>query len=417
MRSQGLGWLLLGAVLVLFATGVTMLVNLGLDSGSAYPPFSSLRSDPQGSRALVDTYAAVGYEVRRNYLDYSKLSLPPGSTIFLLGATNGVFDRPAEIDALLDEVSLGARLVLACDAENWRNWELVPPPVGDAAEAEPATGDEDAAQDSEPADEPADADASTAPAPYPEFQTSSLLDRLGLRLEGADDGRANKLAERAKVAPAELPRQLPFRTEMRLVDESGKWTPLYEMRGRPVLSRRPWGRGEVLVVSESNLFSNEALRYRLQPDWLLWLAGKGGTLVFDETIHGAYESPGIGGLLRRYRLSGVFAGGLILALLFVWRNGTTLLPRSAAARREVVEGRSNESGFVSLLRRTLPRARLARIALEAWLQSPAFRSLPARRAAELRAQAEGIVTAADGAKPQPVHTFQRLCELIQTKDL
>jgi hypothetical protein len=434
----GTVWGLLGLLGVTFLAGVIYLVDLGLESGSMYPRFSTLRSDPPGSRAYAETLAELGLPMRRNYLDYSRLELPPGATVFLLGASSRTRGPEKEIDALLAEVERGARLVVAFDGrlspalfEAWpgssagpvsvpgKDDPEVPSPEEESAEVEPSQNDAEAAAEDEDVGEtetkgvPSRADRMEAL-----FATASLLERLGLGLDEAGDGRANRTAARGAAAPPGLPAELPHLSDLRLVERGDAWEALYTQRGRPVALRRDLGAGEVIALADAYLLSNEALRFRPEPAWLRWLAGDATLVVFDETLHGAYESPGIGGLIRRYRLGGIFLGGLVLAGLFVWRNATSLLPPAPEARRSVVEGRSNEAGFVNLLRRAVPPSRLPRTAFEAWLDSPAFRRLPSTRRASLREAAERIVAAAESGKARtdPLPALRELSQLIQTKE-
>lgn len=84
-----------------FLAGLFRLLVLRFDAGDVYPPYSSLRSDPLGTRAFHDSLALLpGVRVCRNFQPLSRYVPEPGSTLFLLGLT------PALLESL--------------DTEDWR---------------------------------------------------------------------------------------------------------------------------------------------------------------------------------------------------------------------------------------------------------------------------------------------------------
>jgi hypothetical protein len=119
------------------------------------------------------------------------------------------------------------------------------------------------------------------------------------------------------------------------------------------------------------------------PDLLAWLVGSSTYVVFDETHLGIGERPGVASLMRKYRLHGLLAGLLVLALLFVWKSSSSLVPPSAdgaAAPDEAAPqaGKDYSSGVVSLLRRNIPAGRIIFTCFEEWKQAfpKKYRRLP-----------------------------------------
>jgi hypothetical protein len=124
-----------------------------------------------------------------------------------------------------------------------------------------------------------------------------------------------------------------------------------------VVIERAYGKGTIVLASDSWFISNEALVKERTASLLAWLVGTNSSVIFDETHFGIRESPGVAALGRKYRLQGLFAGLLVLAALFIWKNATSLVPpgegrpeRSEAARA----GRDSLAGLAGLLRRTIP---------------------------------------------------------------
>lgn len=146
------------------------------------------------------------------------------------------------------------------------------------------------------------------------------------------------------------------------------WRVLYRRDNQPVVVERSFGRGTVVLAADSWWMSNEALYKDPQPALLAWLAGGNRTVVFDESHLGIVEQPGVAGLGRRYGLQGLAAGLLLLALLFVWMNGASLVPpaKGAAAGEPERVGRDSATGMVNLLRRSVPRSSLISVCIAEW---------------------------------------------------
>jgi len=81
-----------------------------------------------------------------------------------------------------------------------------------------------------------------------------------------------------------------------------------------------------VLAADSYFTSNEALLHERHPKLLAWLVGAGTRAVFDETHLGVAENPGMAALARKYRLHGVAAVLLLLAVLHVWGSAASLLP-------------------------------------------------------------------------------------------
>jgi hypothetical protein len=109
--------LLLGGALVY---GAIYLFGLEFAAGSVYPEYSSLRTDPMGTRLLYDSLRALpGIAVDRNYraLEF----LPDGaSTVLLLGIPAPDFGQDAEpyLRVLEESARRGNRMVAALTLED-----------------------------------------------------------------------------------------------------------------------------------------------------------------------------------------------------------------------------------------------------------------------------------------------------------
>ena len=83
--------LIMGFVVVAIAFTVLLyqVFLLRFEHGDVYPPYSSLRSDPLGTRAFYESFNALpGIEVGRNHRDFQHLPDGAGRTLLLAGATD-----------------------------------------------------------------------------------------------------------------------------------------------------------------------------------------------------------------------------------------------------------------------------------------------------------------------------------------
>ena len=134
--------------------------------------------------------------------------------------------------------------------------------------------------------------------------------------------------------------------------------------------------------------------------------------MFDETHLGVEESSGVSALARKYRLHGLFAGLLLLAGLFVWKNGTSFMPpyEDGQRKQELVTGKDSASGFVNLLRRNLPAREILAVCLTEWKKS-CSREQPKARLQQVQA----IIDAENAKEPgdrKPIHTYRAIARVL-----
>jgi hypothetical protein len=91
-------------------------------------------------------------------------------------------------------------------------------------------------------------------------------------------------------------------------------------------------------------------------------------IVFDEEHNHLRDDPGIAALARKYRLHGVVASLLLLAIFFVWKNAVRFVPayETAATVSDVVVGKESGEGFINLLRRSIPPSGILGACIAEW---------------------------------------------------
>ena len=133
----------------------------------------------------------------------------------------------------------------------------------------------------------------------------------------------------------------------------------------------------VTLLSTSYPFSNECLLHEAPIDFLEWILEGRSVALFDETHLGVVSSPGMVGLLKRYRLGPLYLSLIVLGLLSVWRASASLLPKTGRARAgggwidAAPSGARSESnsGIIGLIRRHIRRDQLFARCVQRWLSS------------------------------------------------
>ena len=107
-----------------------------------------------------------------------------------------------------------------------------------------------------------------------------------------------------------------------------------------------------------------------QTDLLTWFMGRNHHVVFDELHFGIQKHMGFSGLARKYGLHFFFAGLLLIALLFIWKNSIYLVPPSEnklpSAGNTPGDNKDYAAGLISLLKRNIPEKDLMKVSFEEW---------------------------------------------------
>jgi hypothetical protein len=361
-------------VLTLFVVGMVHLFILRFEAGDVYPEYSSLRSDPRGSKALYEGLEKLpDVAVSRLYQPLAKLRDDPAKTLFYLGANSGsegdlYEDTVKDLEALVEN---GGRLIISFS------------PVGKEApahsegETEEGSGAKEERLNQGPEKSDGDEDQQTDEnLSGLFFRPISLADRWGFRFSYAGSGEDSQNAYASLVAQSPikaLPSSIRWHTTLYFDRLDNAWRVIYGRDGRPVMIERHFGSGTIVLSADSYFISNEAMLRDRYPELLAWLVGTNRELIFDETHLGVSENPGIVALGRRYRLHGLVIGLLLLASLFVWKNSVSFVPpsdRSLPGEESLfVAGKDSATGFTNLLRRTIPPQDILTVCCEEWKKS------------------------------------------------
>ena len=406
-----------------FLAGTLHLLAMRAETGSYYPPYSTYRADPLGARAFYEGLRALpGMRVERNLAPLRTLGSHRDATCLFLG-DSPASKLPESIFETIEEIpARGGRLVIAFapqageamweeierevekERERRREKDAEKPKDAEEAPEEPAQAPEDPATLPLPAthsdeeasappesvppaggpgdqseaaeDEDAGEDAEEPDREYMKWMT--LEERWGMEyaytsLQPDGAGGYTPLTATRKAAEPGLPERLAWRSALYFLNLSDAWRVLYEAGGHPVAIERDFGPGSMVFISDSFLFSNEAMRQDRQPGLLAWTVGSNRHVIFDETHLGIAEGTGVMVLARQYRMHGLFVALAVLALLYVWKSACPLIPRYESRGEGTivaqVPGRDAVSGLANLLKRSVPQREILSVCLAEWRQA------------------------------------------------
>lgn len=408
--------LALGIGATLFVIGVIYLFLLRFEAGDVYPAYSSLRADPLGTMAWFESLQRMpGVTVRRDVSSTGKLPEDKDTTYLHLAAEEEEWrslppDLLNEIEAF---ATRGGRLVVTMYPVTGRSLFTPPPPVPITTTNTAATNAPSAKAGKKPAKK------RSRLTPEEMMNRISLQKRWGVEFariplkQGAADAYLPETAENQTDLP--LPEALVWHGALVLTNLDNAWQTIYTRSNRPVMVERKFGRGSVVIATDSYFVSNEAMWKDRQPGLLSWFIGPSREVVFDEAHLGIVEETGIAVLMRRYKLTGLVVGLVVLALLFIWKNSTSLVPPPAMAEAEgCVTGRDATAGYVNLLRRNIPPREVLNVIFNEWT-----RALLHRRNVRIASvdQAQNLMererTRPTSAR-QPVQTYREISQVLKT---
>lgn len=346
---------LLLIVLTSFTAGLAHLFILRFETGDIYPPYSSLRADPLGSKAFYESLVNLkDVEVSRNYEQEDKIDNVYKSTLFYFGMQSDSLHSVPERDVkMLEGIAAGGGRIVLCFLP-----QSSATPVHD-----------DKCSDKKNEDKKED-DKSKKPEKEDSIKLVELTSRWQFDTGVLQSGSATNQAFPSPSFSLPMPQNISWHSLNYFTINGNEWISVYEVNGHPVIIERKFGRGSIVLATDSYFLSNEAMVKERHPELLAWLSGSNKKIIFDETHLGLNENKGIVSLFRKYNLHGLFLAILVLAILFVWHNAFSLVPAKPDAGNkkdnEIAQGRDYLSGFTGMLKRNVSPAALLSICVHEW---------------------------------------------------
>jgi uncharacterized protein DUF4350 len=348
-RNKVLAYLAIVAAIGTFMVVALRTFELRLETQEGYPVASSFRADARGCMALYESLGRVpGVQTARFLRTFSNLPPAQNRSLIIAGInpqTNilQVTDRKS----LSAWVEAGGTLIVALAVEEGNSaktgapdYQLVPP-----------------------AKERRSPSPNAKSTPPTEEHWIETLQGSGVNVyRHADASIRDRFVSGVFTTSGSWLGPLYFR------DFPAPWRVVAEADHLPVVIERSFGRGNIILIADSYLLTNGSLANDRETGFLGWLFRKQTIVLFDESHFGFTENPGVVSLARRYGLESAFVVLLILALLFVWVNRYTLVPKSTdrSPGNRIVPGQGGETVLVNLLRRSLPPKDLLSTSAELW---------------------------------------------------
>jgi hypothetical protein len=412
----------------LFLFGLVELFLLRFEAGDVYPPYSSLRADPLGTRALYESLARMpGLSLQRDFNANDRL--PDGREATYLHLAAERFEWASMAPELVNEIDAflarGGRLAITFFPEtsephfrflSGTNAAGIKKPPAKQAQATPNKSATNAPPKAAPLTPP----GKKTLGHQQEDEWVSLKEHWGVEFGlvrlPAGQGTAYEAVSVVNQTDLPLPEQLHWHSAMVFTNVVPSWQTIYSRGTNAVVIERRFGRGSVVMASDSYFLSNEALAADRHADLLAWLLGSGKNIFFDEAHLGIIETPGAAKLMRQYRLHGLAVALLLLAALFIWKNALSFVPPYPDEQEaEHLAGQDAAAGFINLLRRNIAPRDLLRVCFAEWAKS-----LPANGAHIIaRVDQAQTVLEAESARAQvgrdPVRAYREICRVLKGK--
>jgi hypothetical protein len=441
LKNRAVLVIILVTVLITFCYGLTHLLVLRFKAGDVFAPYSSLRSDPLGTRALFDSLARLHpLSVRRNYEALSKWGSGHNTTLLFLGvnARSWEYAREDLLQSLEKIAAQGGRVIVSflpvidLPGENDRSKTPSPAPDPDKEpqrqnnpqdniEKKPTLSQKqdtqaaDRSQSSRPlkSGEPPARQQPEKPCPC-----ASLRERwgfgFGYRPQGPPQSNNHALSTGESESEMPLP-PVSWHTLLFFRDLGPSWKVIYRLYDRPVIIEKAAGSGSIVFTSDSFFVSNEALLLDRNPELLAWLIGPNLQVVFDEHHLGIIKNKGVAGLIRAFRLHWFFAGVAALAGLVIWKNAIHFVPprpETDVSQAPLATERDHTHGLISLLRRNIPVKDILTVCVAEWKMTV---DKGLKTAPEIISKIESLPELQESSSKKgidPVSGYRKICVIL-----
>lgn len=348
---------------VIFIAGIYHIFSIRFRLGDIYPHYSSLRSDPMGTKILFEALKSLpGYSVKRDHSTTLTFEGGKNTALFLLGLKTGLdhsaLKNPGKqnyktISTLL---SSGSRLVISLHPEAYK--------FGPVSIRNVSKKDYKKKESEEGKKEKGEKDINPEKAADYSFlkKWGFNIHTMGVSKDSIADLALNK-------GNPDLPSSIKFPSHYYFTELDSKWTITYALKNKPVIISRHYGGGTIILCADSYIFSNEAMMYDRYPRLLSWFVGPANRLYFDESHFGVQHNSGIIDLAYKYRIQGVFIALFLIAALYIWKNGVHFVPPQEdndKSGRSVKSEKDQLDALVSLLQCYIAPKDLLKTCITEW---------------------------------------------------
>jgi len=363
----------LAALLLLLLFGVAIKVfSIRFESGSLYPPYSTRRADPVGTKALYETIHQLFPDSTHREEDpvrFEQTVLGPSSLMFLIGVSTSSFaSGTLNWDELHTKLSSGATVVIATRPTKKNKFAQNP---STQEETENDT-DEEAASDEETTREIAELESTEAN----HLSLQEFLLDSGVSIKTFEKGRIQNVETHLLATPL-LP---DFHSPLALksinyldLDQAELWTTLYAIDETPVVASKSVGSGTLIISADSYPFTNEGLLNNSNSEFFAWLLKEKESIRFIELHLGVTRSKGLIFLAREHGFESTLILALLAAIAFIWSSSFSPSPKIEIEPFDLLadssKGKTSNTGLQNLLRDAYEENAIAQAAYLQWSAS------------------------------------------------
>jgi hypothetical protein len=404
-RKDRLNIIVAIVILVFSAYALLHLLMMRYSSGDVYPEYSSMRTDPFGTKAFYESLRdCCDLKVSRNFEEFSKIKNNTNSTIIFAGASFPGDQIPESFFKDLESfMKNGGRLVVTYVPSGF--FTEIQKEIKKEQEEKKKSDEKKNPEKKKPEKSPEEDENAL-------IRFVSLSKLWGLKYQEADwDGfRSARL-----VADLGLPKVLTWHSPVYFELNGKAWNVIYKQDNHAVLVERKFEKGTLVLASETFFISNEAMLRDRHSELLAWLVGPKKEVIFDESHLGIASNPGVASLARKYNLHGLAGGLLVIALLYVWMSGTSLLPAyktGSDLEKKAIEGKDSASGLSNLLRRNVPPQQIFPLCYSEWKKS----SLMQKQLEEKKVKkVEEFIKEHPERTKNPVESYNKISEMLKER--
>jgi len=393
------------AVISLLVLGIVFFVFLvsifsnSFKLGTFYPKYSSLRSDPFGTKMLYKSFKQLPeITVTQRIKSFTPLA-GKNQTLLVLGYSPISHTGKQERERRTNFVKNGGRLIIAL--QPIKRIKITHKKFTDISEDSSDEEEEKSEKEEKKVEEEKKEEEDQFSSTFFDVPIASF----------SSTNQVDSSARSKEVSNPELPWHATHYFDL---TDLPKWKIICLYKNKPAIIERKIGSGSVLLLSDSYLFSNEALVSNRCPEFLLHVVGSSSEIIFDETHLGINKKDSISLLLKRYRLQGFFVGLFLLFLLFLWKNSISFIPAPPEEETDQpVTGATSQEGFIRLLTRHIPIQSLLETMIKEWKKSAADNPKTKHKAKEIDAYFNLLKSAEK--KPSIVILYNQLTEWINQR--
>ncbi|HEX4810276.1 MAG TPA: hypothetical protein VH325_15155 [Bryobacteraceae bacterium] len=313
-------------LIAIFVATLIVSVLRRAQGASGYPSYSSLNNGDEGLKAYYDALTRLGFLTSRNFLPLHRVTGEQADIVYAGPTLQSLEFAPnADLELFEQIAAKGARVVILLSSEGF-----VRKTAKKSNEKPP-----------------------TPPQP-------TLKNRWGVQV-------AYRVLAYRQDLRADSPDVFP--ATWHFSSWTNLWMPSHMRDYSPLFLERRFGKGSVLLVANSRLFTNRELLLKPDAQVLAALPGAHRRIIFDESHLGIEDTGTVAGLATAHHLQWLLLGLVGLAAIYAWRSSFSFVPPAGRPADASIAGQDAGLSLARLLAQSIPPRALLLAVAEEWNRS------------------------------------------------